>query len=79
MSALEQELIDRIRKLDEDQKRQVLAYIGAIQPEPFDFASWLQHVEAFQAELSTEYGSSHTFGTLDLLDELREEASWPRL
>lgn len=79
MSAVEQELIDRIRRLDENQQRQVLAYIGMIQPEPFDFASWLHAVEKFQAELAAQYGASHTFGTLDLLDELREETSWPRL
>ena len=75
MSALEQELIDRIRKLEENQQRQVLAYIGAIQPEPFDFDQWLQQVENFQLELAAEYGTSHTFGTLDLLDELRQQVS----
>jgi hypothetical protein len=39
----------------------------------------MRQVEQFQAESKAKYGEDPFFGTLDLLDELREEASWPRL
>jgi hypothetical protein len=78
MSALEQEIIQKLHNLDEEKQKRVLAFISTIQPEPFDFISWLREVETLQTELAAKYGKNHTFGTLDLLDELREEASWPR-
>ena len=83
MSALEQTIIEKIRKLDETQQQKILAYIQNVEEkedvEDFDFDSWTKQVEQFQAELRAKYGEDHVFGTLDLLDELREEASWPRI
>ena len=78
MSALEQELFDKILNLDEAHQKQLLQIVDDMQPKPFNFDEWMQQVEAFQAEMKAKYGEDHTFGTLDLLDELREEASWPR-
>ena len=79
MSALEQEILEKVRSLNEAQQQQVLHYIQEIQPKPFDFDQWRKEVEAFRAELAAKYGKDHVFGTLDLLAELREEESWPRL
>ena len=78
MSALEQEIIQKLYKLDEEKQKRVLAFIQDIEPQSFDFETWMRETEAFRTELAAKYGENHTFGTLDLLDELREEASWPR-
>lgn len=78
MSALEDRILQEIRKLDESQQQQLLRIIEDMQPRVFDFDAWMQDVEAFQARLKTKYGEQHYFGVQDLLDELREEASWPR-
>jgi hypothetical protein len=72
MSALEQELFDKIRKLDEAHQKQLLQIVDNMQPKPFDFDEWMRQVEEFQAKLRAEYGEDHVFGTLDLLHEMRQ-------
>jgi hypothetical protein len=79
MSALEQELIDRIRQLDEASQRRVLAFVLELEPKPFDFEQWMKDAEAFRTRLREQYGENYVVGGLQLLEELREEASWPRL
>ena len=80
MSALEQKIIEKIRQMDEAQQQKILEYIQDVEEkEPFEFDEWTRQVDQFQAELKIKYGEEHVFGTLDLLDELREEASWPRI
>lgn len=73
MSAIEQELIDKIRQLDDTQKIRVLEFvqeIGKPTPTPED---WFERVEAFQAELRARHGSSFRINVQELLDEVREE------
>lgn len=79
MSALEQELFDKIHNLDEAHQKQLLQIVDNMQPKPFDFDAWMRDVNAFRAKLATKYDEDYVIGALDLLDELREEASWPRL
>lgn len=79
MSALEQELFDRIRKMDEARQKQLLQFIENTEPKPFDSDEWMRGVNAFRAKLAAKYGEDYVVGALDLSDELREEASWPRL
>jgi len=78
MSALEKDIFDKIHQLDEAQKRQVWEFLQTIEPPAFNWQDWLQQVESFQADLKAKYGESHYIGTQALLDELREETSWPR-
>ena len=79
MSALEQELIDRIRKLDEAQQQKILEYIQDVEEkEEFDFDAWIEKARAFRARISATYGKPKYFGVQAMLDEIREEASWPR-
>lgn len=79
MSTLENEMIEEFRKLDEAHQQQALQIIKDMQPKPFDFDTWMRDVNAFRAKLAAKYGEDYVIGALDLLDELREEASWPRL
>jgi hypothetical protein len=78
MSALEKEIFDKVSQLNESQQRQVLEFLQTIETTSFNWQDWLEQVEAFQTSLKAKYGEQHYFGTQDLLDELREEASWPR-
>jgi hypothetical protein len=73
MSALEQELIDRIRKLDEDRKRQVLLYIDEIDAPRLTLGEWLQDIERLSQELEKKYGANHFPSAADLINEVREE------
>lgn len=75
MSALEQELIDRIRKLDENRKRQVLTYIEGIDIPQLTLGEWLQDIESLSKELEAKYGSRHFPSAADMVTEVREETS----
>lgn len=81
MAALEDLILEKVRQLDEAKKREVLAFVErALEPEakPFDWDAWWAGVEGLQAYWKEKYGEGYIVGALDLLDELREEASWPR-
>ena len=74
---VEQQIMERLRSLDEAQKQRVLAFVeGLERPQVAD--DWFERVEAFDAELRRKYGDRHVFDVQDLLDQIREEASWPR-
>ena len=75
MSALEQKILEEIRKLDESQQEYLLRVITDMQPKPFDFDAWMQRVETLHQQLRAD---GQLVNVQDLLDELREEASWPR-
>jgi len=76
--SLEQQIIERLRSLDEAQKQRVLEFVEDLK-EPQAADDWFERVEAFDAELRQKYGDQHVFGVQDMLDQIREEASWPRL
>jgi len=83
MTTLHQEIVEKIGKLDTEHQRRVLTYVedllAAEEAKPKVVVSdWLKRVEAFQAELRVKYGEDFVVDSQSLLDELREEASWPR-
>jgi hypothetical protein len=78
MTTLEKTIFDKVRQLDPDQQQRVLEFLESLQSETFDFAGWWEQVKALQTELRQQYGDQYTVGVQGLLDELREEASWPR-
>lgn len=75
MSALEEKILQEVRKLDEAQQQRLLQIIEDMQPKPFDFDAWLARIEALHAQLRAD---GQLVSVQDLLDEIREEASWPR-
>lgn len=75
MSALEQEIIEKIRNLDEAQQLRLLQIVEDMQPKQFDFAEWIKNMEALHEELRAD---NQLVDVQSLLDEIREEASWPR-
>lgn len=78
MSALEEIILSKIRKMDEVQQQRVLEFVEGLGASTFDFKDWFRRVEAFQQELKSHYGENYSVGVQDMLDEIREEASWPR-
>lgn len=70
MSALEEELIEKIRAMDESRKLRVLKYVHSIEQENFDFDDWMAEIEQIGKELETAGDFPRV---QDILDEVREE------
>jgi hypothetical protein len=78
--SIEQEIMRRLRQLDERQKQRVLAFVESqlhARTQP-TLLEWLTQATAFREELRQMYGPTHFFGVQAMLDDIREEASWPR-
>jgi len=71
MSALEDEIIRRIRQLDEAQQRELLDKLVVFEePEPDD---WLERVRTLREELRAKYGVQPFGSVVDMVNEAREE------
>ncbi len=58
MSALEQELFDKIRQMDEEEQTIVLEYIQFfLREEPYE--TWLQRIKEMRANLTAKFGHYH--------------------
>jgi hypothetical protein len=66
------QLIDR---LSPAARQEVFTLLAEQAATDFDFDAWLAEMAAFRAELQQELGEGVYLGALDLLAELREEAS----
>ena len=74
MSAVRQELIAQLEKLDERQQQQVLAYARTLTtPGQVTWEQWLARATQAQAELRAKYGDHHFFESQSTLDAVREE------
>lgn len=79
MSALEQEIIAKVRLLDTHQQQQVLDFLASFAPESegFDFEARRQRIAQIHAEIKAREGENYSIDILSLLDEVREEPEWP--
>lgn len=73
MTALEQEIIEKINQLDPEARSRVITYIQNIALAPFDYETWRKEVDEFRQKLQEEIGEGNTTGGLEILYELREE------
>ncbi len=73
MTALEQEIIEKINQLDVEARRRVLIYLQGLPPDEFDFEAWSQEADAFLEDMKASLGEGETAGGLEALRELREE------
>lgn len=74
MSAVRQELLDQIDRLDEKQQRQLLEMVRVLTArQQLTWAQWLELADQAQSELCTKYGDRHYFNSQAILDEVREE------
>lgn len=77
--SIEQQIIDSLRKLNEDQQRRVLEFVEhELSASQITLGEWLEKAASLRAKLRAMYGEGYFFNTQAILDEIREEASWPR-
>ena len=75
MSALEQEIVDKIRLLDRPAKQRVAEFLSQDLSASFDIDAWLRDVERIREEIALRTGNPQGVSVMDLLDELRDEES----
>jgi hypothetical protein len=76
MSALEKQIWELVQGLDTEEKLKLVERIEQNLEAAFDFDAWLHEARQLRQELRDEYGADYTFSVQDMLDEIREEASW---
>lgn len=77
MSALEDEIVAKIRLLDKDAQRRVIALVQSEldAPTAFDHEAWWQQARALRESIQARLGEGETIDTLALLDDVREDRS----
>lgn len=78
-ASIDRELTAKIHELDDAQKLRFLAFVEEqFSPPALTLEEWLEKATALRRELVKKYGEDHFFWVQDALDEILEEASWPR-
>jgi len=78
-TTLEAEVIDSFFKLDEEAQRRVRSLILSGPKKEFDMKEWLARGDELRERIRSERGDLGPIDVQSILDEIREEASWPRL
>lgn len=78
---VEQQIVEKLRLLDDAAKQRVLALIEheaqSQSPQAFSLTDWLEQTQEMLQTLRAKYGADYMFGGDVVLDEIREESSWP--
>ena len=78
MSAIENDILEKFRQLDEVSKLRLLATLEReTHPPALTLEESIERATALREKLRAKYGDHH-FNIQAVLDEIREEASWPR-
>ncbi len=73
MSALEQEILEQILRLDETSRRRIVEAAAATLRDKVETSpDWLEEIRTIRAEMRAKYGKSQ-FSVATLLNEVREE------
>ena len=75
MSALEQEILEKIQLLDRPAKQRVLELLSRALNDRFDWNAWLAEADRIRTEVDADPDNDHSISVLTLLDELRNEES----
>jgi hypothetical protein len=73
MSALEQEIIEKLHQLQPNAQRRILAVIEqelTSEAPPFDYEAWFQEVEALRQQIRTSHGD--LLPDIDVVGMLRD-------
>lgn len=73
MSPIAQELIAKIESMDEHKQLQVLEFVNSLEQPKMSWDEWLKLAKTLHDDLVVEYGESHYFNSVDVLNEVREE------
>jgi hypothetical protein len=77
--SFEQQIIEKLHRLDDAQKQRVLAFVEReLAKAQVTLGDWLNQATAYRDGLRARYGDDHVFDVQTILDDIREEASWPR-
>jgi len=74
MSALEQEILDKIQLLDRSAKQRVLEFLSQDLSTGFDVKAWLADLQDIRDAIARRTGNSQGVSVMDLLEETRSEA-----
>lgn len=77
MSALEQQIIELFDQLDPDARLRIVSQLQAKQARPSATDEALERLKAVRQNMIAKYGVNHV-DVQTLLDEIREDESWPR-
>jgi hypothetical protein len=72
-SALEQEIVEAVRQLDEEHQQRVLEFIHSLSQAETPLENWVQKAHEFRMAIRAKYGDDLVFNSLEALDESREE------
>jgi len=72
-TALVQEILQQVTKLNKPQQAQVLGFIHTLNRAPFDRRAWLKRANEMREKLIAERGPDFTVNVVELIDEAREE------
>lgn len=81
MGVLEQEIFEKFRQLDDETKlrlAQELMQEAHHAQKKLSLGEWIEKSEAFREEFRRNHGNDYRVGIQEILDEVREEATWPR-
>ena len=78
MTQIEQEIVDRLSKLDSPLQQQVLDFVRQLQNSEgnesrLTLGEWLKKTHILRSEFRAKYGDSKLIDTQSMLDEVREE------
>jgi hypothetical protein len=73
MSALEQEILDKLQLLDRPAKQRVLNFLFSELGADFDVHTWLADLREIRTAIADRTGSTQGVSVMDLLHETREE------
>ncbi len=75
MSALEQEILEKIQLLDRPAKQRLFDLLARDLTSHFDVDAWLADLEKIRNEIAQRTGNPAGVSALDLLEEVRNEES----
>ena len=73
LQALEDELVEKFKRLDLVTKQRLLAQVDDAPQLLSDFEVWMENAKALQNELLAKYGEGHFMPVEDMVREVREE------
>lgn len=73
MSALEQEILEKIHLLDRPAKQRVFDLLARELTSPFDIDAWLADLQDIRDAVAQRTGNPAGVSVLDLLEEARDE------
>lgn len=76
-TTMEAEIVDKFFKLDEEAQQRVRSQILSGPKKEFDMKAWLARGDELREKIKERLGEGNYVDAQELLDEVREERTWP--